>query len=48
MNIPVGAGFACPNAPTIHTLMHLGGQTPPLRLNERAVYKNHLLITFEE
>ena len=26
----VGAGFACPNVPTIHTLMYSGGQTPPL------------------
>ena len=28
--LTVGAGFACPNAPTIHTLMYSGGQTPPL------------------
>ena len=45
MNIPVGAGFACPNGqglparmrPQIKRLMYLGGQTTPLRLNERPV-----------
>ena len=38
MNMPVGAGFACPNAPTNTLVDELGGQTPPLRLNERTVF----------
>ena len=43
-NIPVGAGFACPNAPSNNRAVGVfRRQTPPLRLNERADRKD---VTF--